>query len=150
MSKILYGILVFTILTSCSARPIKNKLTSNFEPVVKIELTLSAFGVESDDFPSIDAEIDFQKKTSKCRKWYYNPIHKDSVYSLSQNELTQLSEILRNTNFEELKKEYTVGKTDQPTSTITIYTKKKKYKIKDYGLEGVEPLAEVYHIVYKY
>lgn len=140
MSLLFYG---------CTRKPEKDRLTKNSDSIVKIEMTLSAFGVESDNFPSIEALIDFSNNTSKCRKSYYNPAFKDSTYSLNKDELKMLSKILQNTDLDKLKTKYTVTRTDQPESTITITTKKRKYKIVDYGLEGESPLTEIYHIVYK-
>jgi hypothetical protein len=55
--------------------------------ISKIEMHLNAFGVESDDFPSIDVYIDFVHDSSICTKWYYNPAHKPSTYSLSNEEM---------------------------------------------------------------
>ncbi len=118
--------------------------------IAKIEMNLSAFGVESDDFPSIIAYIDFQKDSSICKKSFYNPAYKDSAYSLSKDELKKILQILIDSDLEKLKKEYKVQSTDQPTSTTTIYTSKKKFVISDYGLKGESPLQELYKVVYKF
>jgi hypothetical protein len=120
------------------------------ETIVKIEMNLSAFGVESDDFPSIEAVIDFSKDTSVCVKSYYNPANKGSSYSLTKKEMTEIYDLLKISDVKKLKPEYKVLPTDQPNSTTTIYTNKSKYVIKDYGLEGDYPLKELYKIVYKF
>jgi hypothetical protein len=120
------------------------------DSILKIEMHLSAFGVESDNFPSIDVAIDFVIDSGRCRKWYYNPAFKESVYNLSEAEMKQVLELLKNADLERLKTDYTVGFSDQPTSTTTIYTDKGKFRVKDYGLEGEYPLKELYKIVYKY
>ena len=120
------------------------------ESIVKIEMNLSTFGVESDDFPSIDAVIDFSKYTSVCVKSYYNPVNKGSTYSLTKTEMKDVLDLLKISDVQKLKAEYKVSWTDQPNSTTTIYTTKTKYVIKDYGLEGEYPLKELYKIVYKF
>jgi hypothetical protein len=113
-------------------------------------MSLSAFGVESDNFPSIAAYIDFTNDSSECRKTYYNPALKPLTYKLSNTEIKQLFKLLNAADLEKLKPEYRVSKTDQPTSTTTIYTGRKTFVVKDYGLEGEYPLQELYKIVYKY
>jgi len=113
-------------------------------------MNLSAFGVEADDFPSIEAHIDFLNDSSRCEKTYYNPAYKPSTYRLTSTEIKNALQLLRVTDFNKLKTEYSVSKTDQPTSTTTIYFGQKKVIIKDYGLEGDYPLRELYKIVYKY
>ncbi len=116
----------------------------------KMEMHLSAYGVESDDFPSIDISIDFVNNSSSCRKWFYNPAYKDSVYSFSKNVTDGILHILRKTDWSKIKRKYTSGASDQPTSTIIIYTEASKFTIKDYGLKGDAPLQELYKIGYKF
>lgn len=118
--------------------------------VSKIEMNLSAFGVESDDFPSINAYIDFEHDSSNCLKSYYNPYYKPSSYKLSAEEIKKVLVLLQTVDLIRLKKEYRVNKTDQPTSTTAIYSDDKVFVIKDYGLEGGYPLQELYRIVYKF
>lgn len=142
---ILIFFIAFTTLTGYGQTSQKDT-----ETIVKIEMNLSAFGVESDDFPSIDAVIDFSKDTSICVKSYYNPSYKGSTYSLTKTELTDILDLLGISDVQKLKPEYKVSRTDQPNSTTTIYTTKTKYVIKDYGLEGEYPLKELYKIVYKF
>ena len=113
-------------------------------------MNLSAFGVEADDFPSIVVQIDFLNDSSRCEKTYYNPAFKPSTYRLSNTEIKKILELLEVANFDTLKSEYKVSKTDQPTSTTKIYIGQKTYVIKDYGLEGDYPLKELYNIVYKF
>ena len=113
-------------------------------------MNLSAFGVESDDFPSIDVTIDFSKGTSNCRKSFYNPAYKDSTYCLTKNEMQGILKLLKIEDLEKLEKEYKVGMTDQPSSKTIIYTSKTKFVINDYGLKGEYPLQELYKTVYKY
>jgi hypothetical protein len=116
----------------------------------KIEMHLSAYGVESDNFPSIDVSIDFVNNSSTCHKWFYNPAFKDSTYSFSKNVTDSILQILKRTDWEKIKKEYTTQASDQPTSTIIIFTASRKFTIKDYGLKGDEPLQELYKIGYKF
>lgn len=120
------------------------------DSIVKVEMNLSAFGVESDEFPSVYAEIDFAHDTSNCEKSFYNPAFKGSTYSLTKNEMIAIKKLLENSNLEILKTEYTCNMSDQPTSTTKIFTTKKTFVFKDYGLLGDYPLKELYRIVYRF
>ncbi|HWI91060.1 MAG TPA: hypothetical protein VNT20_07285 [Flavisolibacter sp.] len=113
-------------------------------------MKLSAFGVEADDFPSIEAHIDFLNDSSRCEKTYYNPAFKPSTYRLISTEIKKVLRLLRMTDINKLKTEYSVSKTDQPTSTTTIYFGQRTFVVNDYGLAGDYPLQELYKIVYKY
>lgn len=146
MNKII--LLCFPLLISF-CKPVSEQKTGK-PTIFKIEMHLSAFGVESDDFPSIEAYIDFTNDSSSCSRSYYNPAYKDSSYKLSHEEIKKVLELLQNSDLDKIKTEYTVGKTDQPTSTLVIYTNKQKLTIKDYGLEGDKPLPQLYKIVYKF
>ncbi|HEY1038246.1 MAG TPA: hypothetical protein VGF30_02525, partial [Bacteroidia bacterium] len=119
------------------------------EKIEKIEMNLSAFGVESDDFPSVDAVIDFIKDSSSCVKSFYNPEKKGSSYSLDKDEMQEILNLLQISEVQKLKTEYKVSISDQPNSTTIIYTNKTKYVIKDYGLCGEGPLRKLYGIVYR-
>jgi hypothetical protein len=130
-------------------RPIIKK-TFPADSVTRIEMYLSAFGVESDDFLSIDVYSNFANDSSYCHKSYYNPANKDSVYTLSKDELKTIKELLNIAALGKLKPEYTVDKTDQPCSTTEIFTTRQAFTIKDYGLVGDPPLQELYEIVYKF
>ena len=110
---------------------------------------LNAFGVESDDFPTIDAHIDFRKDSSNCTKSYYNPALKAVNYKLTNDEIKKILRLLQGSDLYKLKHEYRVNKTDQPASTIIIYTSQKNFAIKDYGLEGDYLLQDLYEAVYK-
>ncbi|TAF59633.1 MAG: hypothetical protein EAZ57_10315 [Cytophagales bacterium] len=119
------------------------------EVVLKIEMNLSAFGVESDNFPSIDAKIDFLKDTSLCVKSYYNPAYKDSLYQLSKAKMATLLKLVQTSDLNKLKSHYKVEHVDQPSSKTVIYTTKRTYVISDYGLKGDAPLPDMYKIVYQ-
>ena len=139
--------LLIVILISLSN--ISSGQTITPDAIVKIEMHLSAFGVESDDFPSIDGEIDFLKQSSHFRKWFYNPAYKDSTYSLTKEEMQKILTLLTTSHMEELKKEYRKTATDQSSTKMLIYTKNKFFTFNDYGLIGSHPLGEIYKIVYK-
>jgi hypothetical protein len=111
---------------------------------------LSAFGVESDSFPSIEVFIDFIKDSSNCVKSFYNPAYRSSTYNLSNAEIKTVFGILQNSDLNKLKDHYKINKSDEPTSTINLYTKQKNFEIVDYGLEGPYPLQDLYRIVYKF
>jgi hypothetical protein len=141
---------ILLTLGYCFGGYLSNHKSNSGDKILKIEMQLSALGVESDDFPSIDVIIDFSKNASNCEKWFYNPANKGSTYSLSKNEMQSILELLKISDLEKLKKEYKVKSTDQPSSKLIIYTTKTKFVIDDYGLQGESPLQELYKIVYKY
>lgn len=145
MKRKLIFILALITLTGCG-----HTSQNNIETIVKIEMSLSAFGVESDNFPNIDVVIDFTKGTSSCARTYYNPANKGSTYSLDKTEMTNILSLLKISDVQKLKQEYKISRTDQPSSTTVIYTTKTKYVISDYGLEGEYPLKELYKIVFKF
>jgi hypothetical protein len=148
-----FTIIIFFFI-SCSSSEITNR---NYEPrsssqgrVQRIEMHLSAFGVESDNFPNIDVIIDLSADSSYCKKWYYNPKFKDSVYSLSKVEMLIIASLIEKSDLSKLKKEYSNRKSDQPSSKTTIYFNNSTLQFSDYGLEADYPLTELYKIVYKY
>jgi hypothetical protein len=112
-------------------------------------MRLSAFGVESDTYPSIAATLNFKHHTSRCERSYYNPAYPSSTYQLSTEEMRKVQQLLQQANLAKLKPNYSTTRTDQPTSTIVICTTSQTFTIKDYGLEGDAPLSEIYHLVYK-
>lgn len=125
---------------------LNNKQTDS---ILKIEMGLSALGVESDDAPNINVIIDFIADTSRCEKSFYNPAHKSSIYSLRKDEMHLILELLQIPVLEKIKKKYTSDLSDQPSSITKIYTTKKVYIIDDYALQGDYPLQKIYSIVYK-
>jgi hypothetical protein len=139
--------LTFCFFGSPQDKTIRRIATDSF---TKVEMNLSAFGVESDNFPSIEVLIDFTNDSSFCKKSYYNPAFKPSTYKLSNAELKKVLHLLQTSDLDKLKSAYKVPKSDQPTSVTTIYKGQKKYVINDYGLEGDYPLQDLYKIVYKY
>lgn len=149
----LYTIIIFFLLSCSSAEITKENYearSSSTSRVQRIEMHLSAFGVESDNFPFIDVYIDFSADSSHCKKWYYNPKYKDSVYSLSKAEMLIIASLLEKTDLSKLKKEYSVSKTDQPSSKTTIYFNNNTLQFNDYGLAADYPLPQLYKLVYKY
>ena len=151
MTLIRLNIILLTVLLSFCNTPHQNSKTKNIEPIIysKIEMNLSSFGVESEGFPSIKAIIDFKNDSSFCERWYDNPIYKDSSYSLTKAEITTILNSLLKSDVKTLQKEYTANMTDQPTSTIIIFTTKDTIQFKDYGLLGPYPLDQLYKLVYK-
>lgn len=143
--------LLFTGLAACSNGQTKHVINKELtDSIIKIEMNLSAFGVESDDVPNIDVTIDFRNDTSRCVKSFYNPAYKGSTYSLTKAEMNSILDLLKIDELEKAKKKYTSNMSDQPTSTTKIYTIKTTYIFEDYGLEGNQPLQSLYRIVYKY
>ena len=153
MRNLLLIMLIF--LASCNTgiknEPKKNQANPRNikDSIIRIHMKLSAFGVESNYVPNIDADIDFINNSSTCKKSYYNPALKDSLYTLNKDEMKYIAGILNDSILDKLKKEYKAPKSDQPTSTVIITTKMKTYTIVDYGLVGDYPMPELYRIVYK-
>ena len=151
----LYTILIF-FLVSCSSAEITHlnlvprSSTAPTSKVQRMEMHLCAFGVESDRFPTIDVYIDFSADSSYCRKSYYDPKYKDSVYRLTKAEMLIISSLIEKSDLSKLKKEYSVGKTDQASSKTIIYFSNNTLQFNDYGLQADYPLPELYKIVYKY
>jgi len=119
--------------------------------VNKIEMHLSASGVESDHFPNINAFIDFTTDSSSCHKWFSNPSYKDFIYTIGKADIHKILNILRYADLNKIKRrKVDSGKSDQPSSRMRIFTDKKTLAISDYGLEGSYTLKELYKLVYKY
>ena len=152
MQKALISILAifsfFILDQSCGA---STQAQAPVDRVDKIEMKLSAFGVESDGFPNIEAVIDLRKDTSYCRVSYFDPKYKSRVYRLQRTEMDSIRFLISNFDIRQLHADYRVSKTDQPTSTVVLYLggNSEKIEISDYGLEGPSPLPELYRIVYK-
>jgi hypothetical protein len=117
--------------------------------VLRLEAHLSAIGVESDTYPNIDGVVDFKKQIAQFSKTFYNPKIKPGKYMLSKREIKIIDSLLKSINLHKLKKQYSVGESDQPTSTIKIVSSTDIFEIEDYGLEGEHPLKEIYKIIYK-
>lgn len=124
-------------------------INTSADSVLKIEMSYSSFGVESDDAPNIEVKIDFTKGTNSCVISYYNPAIKGSTYTLTKNEMASIQKLLSISSLEKLKARYEDEKTDQPSSLAKIYTTKKTYVIYDYALQGADPLQQLYKIVYR-
>ena len=138
----------FSFCSSSQGSSTKRQLLT--DSITKVEMILSAYGVESDHFPSIYVYLDFEKDSSHCEKSYFNPAIKGSTYTLSTVEMKKVLELLQGSDLNKLKPEYSVTKSDQPTSTTTIYGRQRNYVIKDYGLAGEHPLQELYKVVYRF
>lgn len=132
MPRLLIASLFITLTFSFCSSPQSNITTKQIliDSIIKVEMSLSAFGVESDDYPSIEAYIDFVHDSSICIKSYYNTANKGSIYHLSSNEIKKALELLQNSNLQKLNNEYKVEQTDQPTSTTTIFTNKQSSLLK--------------------
>lgn len=144
MKNVVFLIAVFSLIFIQCGR--------GLNPVTKIEMDLSSFGVESDYFPTIHASINLTTGESICKKMYYSPKHRDSTYSLSSAEIKLIRKLVEYPNLNTLKNNYSVEIPDQGTSPIKFYISRntKSFMIKDYGLTGPYPLQELYKIVYKF
>ena len=118
--------------------------------VTRVDMTLSAFGVEADELPSIEVHIDFEQNRGTARRTYFNPAYKPSTYQLTGTDLHGLRALLRAADLSALHGQYAASATDLPTSTIVVHTTKQQYVIRDYGLVGDYPLRELYAIAYKH
>ena len=87
--------ILFLTLTNCinSQTPSVTTIPIH-DSILKLEMNLSAFGVEADDFPSIRVFIDFAKDSSFCSTSYYNPSYKGREYKLSMEEIKKIHDLL--------------------------------------------------------
>lgn len=131
----------------CTAPSDKKSKTIN---ISKIEMNLSAFGVESDRVPDIHGYINFINDSAKFTKSYYNPAFKGLTYTLSHEEIEKIKALFKNVDLYQLKSEYITNYSDKPTSTILIYTNEKNFIIKDSGLIADFPLQDLYKLAYKF
>jgi hypothetical protein len=121
----------------------------NESAIKRIELNLSAMGVEADSFPNITALIDLQNDSSYCDVSYYDPKFKATAYRLTNGSMDSVRWLMAQFNVKRLKPRYEVSSTDLPTSTAIFYFTDTTIQIVDYGLEGPSPLKELYRIVYR-
>lgn len=142
------------IIISCTNAPnVKgtgNESIDTKESILKIEMNLSAFGVEADHIPNITAIVDFDKGTSFCDKSFYNPAYQDSSYELTSVEMSVILALLESADLKKLKTHYSIDITDQLSAKTVIFTTESNYTINDYGLVADEPLQTLYDVVYKY
>ena len=146
MKNVIYILFTAQLFISCvnkSHSPILNS-------VLKVEMYLNPNGISSENFPAIDAKIDFVKKKSQCLRKYPSPRMRDAYYALTEKELDQLFSTLSQSDLAHLPKTNYSTKKALPKSTAIIYTKETKYIIEDYGLNGQYPLSEMYKLVYKF
>ena len=141
------SLLYLFLLLSASCSSVSQEKS---KPVLlKIEVHLSAYGVESDHIPSIRGIVDFEADSSFFQRSFYNPALKASTYSLSKAERDSLHKMINQADFTKLKLVYKNNTSDQPTSTITFAWKDRQLKIEDYGLKGAPVLEEIYRLIYK-
>jgi hypothetical protein len=87
------------ILTFSFCNSYRNNFSArqtSVESVLKVEMNLSAFGVESDGFPSIKATLDFEKQYGICKVSYDDPKFKDTTYSFTHVELKTFLTFFKN------------------------------------------------------
>ena len=65
-------------------------VTCTAQTLHKVEMHLSAFGVESDRWPNIDATINCNENTSLCKVSYYHPGYKPFEYKLTKDEIAKV------------------------------------------------------------
>jgi hypothetical protein len=118
--------------------------------VTRLEVELSAYGVESENYPSIKVVVDFLMDTSLCIKSYYNPSINGSFYRLSRADIRTIKRLLEDPEFKDLKHNYANKKTDQPVATTTVYKGQDKFVISDYGLEGTNLLKDLYGVIFRF
>jgi hypothetical protein len=137
--------LSFLLVTSCTIRSKEVRKAK----LLKMEVHLSAFAVESDHFPDINGFVDFTSDSSYFYKSYYNPAYKASTYSLSSEAFDSLRILISQTSFSRIDTLYKFPALDMPSSTITFVWDDKKFKTEDYGLRGAPELEKIYRLIYK-
>lgn len=146
-------VLILSVLTACN-HTIQNNVAGQIQlpgkdSIITVTCFMDNLGVEADHFPKIQGTMDIPSGYSEFKMTRDDLPLGDSVYSLSKAEVKTIGELLLHTDLSKLKENYRDNKSDQPTSTITIKTKQKFYKIEDYGFNGDHPLDSIYRIVYK-
>lgn len=145
-------LLLFGLLTTLCFEKTKGPKASFIErqTITQIEMNLSAYGVESDEFPSIRVFIDVEKDSNRCERTYYNPKFKSMNYTLADSEIETLLALLNSEEFHNLRLAYVGSRPDQPTSTIKVNRNSASTTIVDSGLIGANVLQKIYHIAYKF
>jgi hypothetical protein len=78
-----------------------------------------------------------------------DPVNKTHTIKIARAEIDSILLLIERSNFSHLKDKYTVGCTDQTTTTLTvIYDGGKIKKIEDYGSSGNFTLSEIFHIAF--
>jgi hypothetical protein len=139
---------------ACDTLLVKDNLFVNYVPaptpteIEKIEIDND--GICEGNCPRINISINAQTFSNKCSKemfWDNKP--RLSTGQLTKVEINRILSLLAYSNFTELNKNYEVGCSDQPTTTLTItYDNGKKKVIYDYGSSGNFTLTEIYKIAY--
>lgn len=129
-----------------NVHPLKS---ANIEPVEKIEMKLSAFGVESDGFPNITAIIDLKNDTSFCDVSYYDPKFPAKTYRLTPKDMGKIRQLMAESDIRNLERKHAVSMVDQPNSIVIFHLANDSITVSDYGLTGQFPLKELYELVYK-
>ncbi|MBK9579491.1 MAG: hypothetical protein IPO40_20670 [Fibrobacteres bacterium] len=137
-------------LWSCdSSTPNRKETLGDLDSILSIKCHLSAFAMESDDFPNISGDVDFVSNVNSFEKSFYDPKRKGSKYSLSQNELKELYAAVKKLKVTSHSMKYKCEATDAPSSNLLIRTQNSTYEIDDYCLQGSETLKTIYGIVYR-
>jgi len=120
VKKIIYFpfLLLFGFSFILSAQNKDQAIRTKKTVIIKIQMSLSAMGVESDGFPYIDATLNFKRNSGVCKVYYDNPKFKRSTYSLTIKEMKRILNLIQHIDLDTLKKEYKSGPTDQPTFYI--------------------------------
>jgi hypothetical protein len=138
---------LFFLGQNCKVKTVKQV---DFEDVSRIEMKLSAFGVESAGFPNISATVDLKNDTSYCEVSYYDPAFRGTSYRLTKADMDSVRYLVTHYDLRTLKQEYRVQMTDHPTSTTIFYLRDGSVKVMDYSVNyGGFPLKDLYRWVYK-
>ena len=123
----------------------------SFDTAFTLQMDLSAFGVESDDFPNINAFIDFLADTGFAFRSYFDyKKHPSTTFHFSKSEIQEIRDLLQKEDLSKLHEEYSFDEcTDLPKSVTIINSSSQTYTVNDYGLIGDPPLQGLYDAVYR-
>ncbi len=151
ISVLLLAFCSVVVLTTAHARTPK---AAGNDTIVKLEMHLSAMGVESEGFPNVDVVIDLKADTGNGSKWYFEPFFQPEKYSFSKADIKKVLGMIDTADLDRIKRERVTTRrtaTDQPTATTIItYTSGRKLVLDDYGMVCTGPMRDIYLLVFRY
>jgi len=143
---LIFHVLIALLCTKCQS-------PSHSDAPKEVEFTLIKFHLTGDAegccFGGIDGTIDFLRDTSYFVITDFTSKKPISSYKLSKLEIDTIQALVRLINFPWKPKSERFTVTDQSTSNTMFCRGTDTFSISDYGLNGDQPLQDIYKIVYK-
>lgn len=121
--------IIDTYLIDYNPNPVDKKIKS-------IEISISAFGVESDYFPSVFCSINYEKNESVFTESYYNPALKGKKTTMTISEMNVIKKIISYCDLNSLNVWDKTTISDQATGIIKVNYNDTFFQVEDYGLDG--------------